>query len=321
MAIEGYDLVMIGILAVAALLGYFKGIVWQIAWIAGIVASSFVALRFSAQAAPWFRQPAPWDRYLAMLALYAGTSMAVWLLFRLISGFINAIHLSAFDHQLGLLLGAAKGALLCVVVTFFAVTLAPSYRHQIVASRSGRFVADLIVRADTYLPKELHDTVEPFVDEFERQFAQPGDGRAALPGGGFAPLSMPGAGGTSAPAPQLSLQSLVSGVSSVAAWAGGNGAGGGGGAGEVHQAGGPLPAGAAWFAAPGSQAAPAGGPVSAPAGRQVSFQSFAPIEPPPAPAPAASGSRYANPVASPFGAAPEPPGAYPVGAQSPLPRR
>ena len=319
MAVEGYDLVMIGILAVAALLGYFKGMVWQIAWIAGIVASSFVAFRFSAQVAPWCGQQAPWNRYLAMLALYAGTSLAVWLVFRLISGFINAIHLSAFDHQLGLLLGAAKGALLCVVITFFAVTLAPSYRHQIVASRSGRFVAELIVRADTYLPKEIHDTVEPFVDEFERQFAQPGGGRAEIPGGGASPFALPGAGGGAAPPAPLTLQSLMSGVGSVAAWAGGDAGGAGGG--EVHQAGGPLPAGAAWFATPGTQAPAA----AAPAGRQVSFQSFLPMEPPAAPPAVPSGSRYASPVASPFAApaapAPEPPGAYPVGAQSPLPRR
>ena len=140
MAVEGYDLVMIGLLAVTALLGYFKGMVWQLAWIAGIVASSFVALRFAPQFAHLFGQQEPWNRFLAMLALYVGTSLAVWILFRLVSGFINAIHLSAFDHQLGLLLGLAKGALLCIVVTFFAVTLAPDYRHQIVASRSGRFL-------------------------------------------------------------------------------------------------------------------------------------------------------------------------------------
>jgi len=109
MAIEGYDLVMLGILAAAAVLGYFKGIVWQIAWIAGIAASSFLALRFGGQLAPFVGQQAPWNRLIAMLAIYVGTSLAVWLVFRVISGAINAIHLSAFDHQLGLLLGLAKG--------------------------------------------------------------------------------------------------------------------------------------------------------------------------------------------------------------------
>ena len=131
MAIEGYDLVMLGILAAAAVLGYFKGIVWQIAWIAGIAASSFLALRFSGQLAPYVGQQAPWNRLIAMLAISVGTSLAVWLVFRVISGAINAIHLSAFDHQLGLLLGLAKGGLMCIVVTFFAVTLAPAPRCSV----------------------------------------------------------------------------------------------------------------------------------------------------------------------------------------------
>ena len=90
MAIEGYDLVMLGILAATALLGYFKGMVWQLAWIAGIAVSSYVALRFGARFAPHFGQQEPWNRFAAMLALYVGTSFAVWLVVRLISGAINA---------------------------------------------------------------------------------------------------------------------------------------------------------------------------------------------------------------------------------------
>jgi len=136
MAVEGYDLMMLGILAAAALLGYFKGIVWQIAWIAGIAASTFVALRFAGHVAPFVGQQAPWNRLIAMLAVYVGTSLVVWLVFRVVSGAINAIHLSSFDHQLGLLLGLAKGALMCIVITFFTVTLAPGYRDQVVTSRS-----------------------------------------------------------------------------------------------------------------------------------------------------------------------------------------
>mgnify|MGYP003340157055 FL=1 len=209
MAVEGYDLVMLGILAVAALLGYFKGIVWQIAWIAGIVVSAFVALRFATPAAPWFGQQAPWNRYLAMLALYAGTSLAIWLVFRVISGFINAIHLSAFDHQLGLLLGLAKGALLCVVITFFAVTMAPSYRHQIVGSRSGRIVAEAIIRADTYLPPQIHETVEPFIEQFERQFAQPGGGPWEFPGGAGPVVGQPPSRPSAAPGTVPSFQTLL----------------------------------------------------------------------------------------------------------------
>jgi len=253
---------MLGILAVAALLGYFKGMVWQLAWIAGIVASSFVALRFSPQVAPFFGQQAPWNRFTAMLALYAATSIVVWLVFRVISGAINAIHLSAFDHQLGLLLGLAKGGLLCIVITFFSVTLAPGYRDQIVSSRSGRLVAELIVRADTYLPKELHETVDPFVKQFEQQFQAP-------PGS----VPQPFAGRNAATGQISPLKAIIEGVTSAAAWAGvEQGPAGGQGGGMARQAGGALPAGASWFV-------PSGQPTAAPQMRPGASAFSAPPQP------------------------------------------
>jgi len=204
MALEGYDLVMLGILAAAAVLGYFKGIVWQIAWIAGIVASGFVAFRFAPVAAPFFGQQAPWNRLCALLALYVGTSLVIWLAFRVVSGAINAVHLSSFDHQLGLLLGLAKGALMCIVITFFTVTLAPGYRDQVVTSRSGRIVAEIIVRADQFLPKDIAETVDPFVKQFEDHLrAPPGTVVPAQAAAGGSPL-----------------QAIWDGVTSAAAWTG-----------------------------------------------------------------------------------------------------
>ena len=283
MAIEGYDLVMLGILAATALLGYFKGMVWQLAWIAGIVVSGFVAMRFGSQFAPYFGQQAPWNRFASMLALYVATSFGVWLVFRIVSGAINAIHLSAFDHQLGLLFGAAKGALLCIVITFFAVTLAPDYRPQVVASRSGQIVADILVRADEYLPKEIHDTIDPFVKQFEEQFQHSG----GMPGTRTAATD-PGTVSQKEPSP---LESIWSGISSAAAWGGaeqGDAAEQG-----VTPAGG-LPEGSSWFVSRGESPA-----TPQPAGYQ------------PAARPAASS--FSSPIPA---AAPQP---FPVGAQSPLP--
>ena len=312
MALEGYDLVMLGILAGAALLGYFKGMVWQLAWIAGIVASSYVAFRFGAMLAPFFGTQAPWNRFAAMLAVYVGTSLAVWLVFRVISGAINAVHLSAFDHQLGLLLGLAKGVLLCVLVTFFSVILAPAYRHQIVASRSGRLVAELIVRADTYLPKEIHETVDPFVKQFEKQFDPS--------------MSMPAAaaGQPSALAGQPSpLKAMWDGVTSAAAWAGTEQ---GGAAGQgATQAGGVLPTGSAWFvprsASPAQDVAGQryASPQSAPGVPTGSgFTSPQRFAPPPSAAPMPAPQPFAQ---QPFVPQPPAPQRYPVGAQSPLPGR
>ena len=265
MSVEGYDLVMIGILAVASVLGYFKGMVWQLAWIAGIFASSFVAFRYGTPLASFFGQQAPWNRLAAMLALYAATSIAVWLIFRVISGAINAVHLSAFDHQMGLLLGMAKGVLLCVVVTFFAVTLAPAYREQIVASQSGRLVAELIVRADVYLPKDVHETVDPFVKQFESELQKP----IGAPGASAA--QQPNLAGGQSP-----LRTMWEGVSSAAAWAGTEQGG--------QQAGGALPVGSSWFVPRASQ--PAAQPATSP-----------PVQPPTAAR--STGSAFSQPAGPP----------------------
>ena len=281
MAIEGYDLVMLGILAAAAVLGYFKGIVWQIAWIAGIAASGFLALRFSGPLAPMFGQQAPWNRLIAMLAIYVGTSLAVWLVFRVISGAINAIHLSAFDHQLGLLLGAAKGVLMCVVVTFFAVTLAPAYRNQIVASRSGRLVAELIMRADEILPPKIAEPVQPFVKQFEDQFHRPAAGGAPPPPAGLAQPS--------------ALKAIWESVTSATAWTNS----------------GAVPAGPAQ--GQGGQAAPAGFTSPAAWGGPAAVQAV--------PAQPARPQTSGFPNRPAFQPAPAPPGQFPIGAQSPLPIR
>ncbi|MFM9059763.1 MAG: CvpA family protein [Planctomycetaceae bacterium] len=279
MAIEGYDLVMLGVLAVTALLGYFRGIVWQLAWIAGIAASGFVAFRFASAVAPFMGQQAPWNRLLAMLVLYAGTSLVIWLLFRVVSGAINAVHLSAFDHQLGLLLGLAKGALLCIVITFFAVTLTPAYRGQIVASCSGRIVAEIIMRADELLPRDIAESVDPYVKQFEARLRTGNDAVAA-------------------PGQPSALRAMWEGVTSAAAW---TGAEQGGGAGA-------LPG--------GSQASPPAWNAPQPAGwNTASMGGPAPVRP------AASGFTAPQPVGQPPAQQPGPPGRFPVGAQTPLPRR
>jgi hypothetical protein len=144
-----------------------------------------------------------------MLALYVGTSLVVWVTFRFVSTLIDAVHLSAFDHQLGLLFGLAKGALICVVVTFFAVTMMPAYRGEITGSQSGQIVAKIIGEADQFLPADIHETVDPFLQQFRQQFD--GDGGRSLEGG---------VAGGSGQNGGTSWQSVLEGVTSVAAWAG-----------------------------------------------------------------------------------------------------
>jgi membrane protein required for colicin V production len=179
MGIELYDILMLVVLVGATLFGALKGMAWQLASLASLVLSYLVALQFSVPLAPYFGEQSPWNRFVAMLALYVGTSLVVWLAFRVVAGLIDRVKLREFDRQIGALFGLAKGACLCVAITLFAVTLAPSQRERIMTSRSGHYIARFIDRADAIMPSEVHEVLAPYLDQLDRKLDPTGELRNA----------------------------------------------------------------------------------------------------------------------------------------------
>ncbi len=167
--IQGYDLLMLVILVMAGVFGAWKGLAWQVASIASLVVSCIVAIRFSAPVAPYLYGQEPWNRFLAMLILFLATSLAIWVLFRLVAGFIDRVKLKEFDRQMGALFGVGKGVLFCLVITFFAVTLAEGSRQAVLNSHSGKFTAKLLQKATPVMPEEVRDALGKYIDEFERK--------------------------------------------------------------------------------------------------------------------------------------------------------
>jgi len=184
---QPYDVLMLAVLLAATLWGAYKGLAWQIASIGSLVASYLVALRLREPLAVYIPAEAPWNIFLAMLILFVGTGAIVWLMFNVISEFIEQLKLQAFDRQLGALFGAAKGALICALITLFAVTLlGESQRQAICNSRSGYYIAVMLDRAQPLIPRELHQVLAPYLDQFEQSVPHPhaaGDatGRGAAP--------------------------------------------------------------------------------------------------------------------------------------------
>lgn len=167
---QTYDLLMLLVLVAATLFGFWKGMAWQIASLASLVASYFAALRFSAQLAPVFGEHAPWNRFVAMLVIYIGASFVIWTVFRLVSGVIDKVRLESFDRQLGAMFGLAKGVLLCVAITFFAVTLLPPAQGEaIVASQSGRYIVALLDKSHSVFPPEIHQVIDPYLNKIEQR--------------------------------------------------------------------------------------------------------------------------------------------------------
>jgi membrane protein required for colicin V production len=163
--VELYDICMVVVLLAATVFGAWKGMAWQVASTASLVLSYLVALRFSEQLAPRFGQQAPLNRFIAMFVLYMATSLVIWLIFRIVKGAIDRVRLREFDRQMGALFGAAKGVLLCVAITFFAVTLSARAREAVLHSRSGYMIAQLLNRADGVMPRELHGVLSPYLNK------------------------------------------------------------------------------------------------------------------------------------------------------------
>jgi len=167
--LHSYDILMLIVLLATTIFGAWKGMAWQIASLASLVISYCVALKFSDQLAPLLGDSAPWNRFLAMLVLYLVTSMGIWLAFRLVAGMIDRVRLKEFDRQMGALVGAAKGVLLCVAITFFVVTLSARGREAVLDSRSGHYIAVLIDKADAVMPKEIHDVLHPYLHRLDEK--------------------------------------------------------------------------------------------------------------------------------------------------------
>ena len=167
---ETYDIIMLIILVAAMIYGAIKGFAWQVASIVSIAASYTVAYRFREPFSESIDASPPWNRFLAMLILFVGTWLVIWAIFRMISGAIDRMKLREFDRQIGALFGLGKGALICILVTFFAVTLlGDGPRQAIVNSHSGRYIAQILDKSDAIIPAEIHDVVGPYLEKFNRR--------------------------------------------------------------------------------------------------------------------------------------------------------
>ena len=185
-----YDILMLSVVLGATVWGAWKGLAWQIASLASMVVSYYVALRFRDPVAGLIDATPPWNMFLAMLVLFMATSLVIWIAFRFVSGLIQRVQLKEFDRQFGAIIGFAKGVLLCVIVTLFAVTLlGEKERQMIIDSRSGYYIAIILDRSHVAIPEEVHDVLGPYLHSLDERlgddqlYGHDGDIPARIPAG------------------------------------------------------------------------------------------------------------------------------------------
>lgn len=158
-----YDFLCLGVLVFFAIRGALKGVVWQLAGIAGIVLCFIFADGISAAVGPHVHLEPPLNHWVVLFGAYLVFSFVCFGLARSISSWIEKNKLKEFDSHLGAVLGLLKGVVLCLIMTFLVVTVSQSAREALKNSHSGKAAAIIMDRLHPILPKKLHDALAEYI--------------------------------------------------------------------------------------------------------------------------------------------------------------
>lgn len=168
-----YDFVMLGILVYAAWQGAARGLVMQLAWIVAIVLCFKFADKLSPQIEPMISVESEQLRHwIAMFILYLGFSLGSFLVARTLSNAIEKAKFQEFDRQLGGLFGLLKGALLSLVVTFFAVTLSDGLRETVLRSKTGHIACLVLDNVRPLVPEDAHPLIRESLERYQNGLDQ-----------------------------------------------------------------------------------------------------------------------------------------------------
>lgn len=163
----GFDIFVLVILLITTFRGAAKGVAWQLAGIGALVLCFMFATPLSLSLAPLIKLAPPLNRWVAMLAIYLVFSFGTFAVAR---GFREALEKAKFvefDRHLGALFGLAKGIVIALVITFFAVAMSQSARDYILKTHTGFAAAHIMEALRPVMPRELHDILEPYIHQLD----------------------------------------------------------------------------------------------------------------------------------------------------------
>ena len=170
-----YDIVMLVVLIGSIGFGFWKGFAWQIAWVAAMVVSYVVAINFREPVAQYIQAGEPWNKIGAMLILFVGCSLGIWLIYAWVTKSMEKMELKGFDRQIGALVGGVTGVLVCMAITMFSVSLMGDQAHEAIHdSKLGPYVVQGIQQVHGILPPEIAARFDDYVRHFDDGSGIPG---------------------------------------------------------------------------------------------------------------------------------------------------
>ncbi len=162
-----FDLLVLGLVLAAAVVGAWKGFAWQIAHVLSAVAGLGLGWPLSALLGPPLGIAAPLDRLAAFGILYLAISLVVHLCALGLRKSLERRRLASWDHHVGFVAGAMKGTALALLLTLAAMALSVESAAAVRSSRMGRLMGDVAVALRPALPAEVRAVVDPVLEPRE----------------------------------------------------------------------------------------------------------------------------------------------------------
>ncbi len=167
-----YDIIMLAVLLAAIGFGAIKGLAWQVASMAAIFLSYFVAIQLKQPVSAYLDLKEDWEGIGVMLGLYLASSLVIWVVFGFIRKIIDRVKLRDFDRHAGAVLGAVKGVIVGMIITLFAVSLlSDEQKKSVCGSYSGYLITKIIDRAEAALPAEVHAQLHGYLEKLDRELS------------------------------------------------------------------------------------------------------------------------------------------------------
>jgi membrane protein required for colicin V production len=148
-----FDIIVLAILVLSVFMGGMRGVIAQIATIASWVISWFIAARYYTVAAKLLPISETYSTPVAIVITFLVCAIVIELSFRFLKKAISFAGLKEFDRQAGAAFGGLKGALLCLLITFFGVIISDKTRDFVNDSRSGPFFIAVIEHIQGHFPE------------------------------------------------------------------------------------------------------------------------------------------------------------------------
>ncbi|MCP4175439.1 MAG: CvpA family protein [Fuerstiella sp.] len=165
--VSWYDFVVLAILFYTAWQGAQRGLLTQLAWIAALVLCFKFADKLAPSIEPMIDVEQPLRHWISMFILYLGFSLGSFMLARILNSWLEKANFKDFDRHLGGVFGFVKGAVICLVGTFFSVTLSDSLKSTVLASRSGEAACYILDHIEPLTPEYFHEYLEKYKSELK----------------------------------------------------------------------------------------------------------------------------------------------------------